>query len=71
MGIMIYKNCPICEGQPTIKTCFDGYGYFIICNTCSWENNIRNVEMSSNVALEHWNDKIKNYEERMNQWNNS
>lgn len=51
--------CPVCGGQPTIHTAFRGQAYYALCSECSWEGDIRNIEISPSNALDIWYEKAE------------
>ena len=56
----IRKPCPKCGGQPTIDLVQWGNAYFVLCGSCGWEGDLRQVEASPFAALSHWPDKFSN-----------
>jgi len=52
--------CPECGGQPSIETAQYGYAFYVLCGSCGWEGNLREIEATPFSALEHWEDKVAN-----------
>lgn len=60
----IYEACPECGGQPGIQKAFYGQAYFVACESCGWEDSTRDIEVSSESALWHWEHKITRHNHR-------
>lgn len=56
-----YPYCPECKGQPKIETTQFSRAYYVVCDRCGWEGNIRQIESTPSAALHHWIDKVDNY----------